>query len=109
LLRFGTGFSGKIIEAQSSAIDLINSSKTYVVSNDVPSGISADTGEIKEKSVSPVITVVLHRIKSGIKGNHMVESIGIPPDAEKQDQLPLGAVLRVQQKNGFFDIDHIYS
>lgn len=64
---FGTGYLGKIIkEPQRSAIELINSSKAYSISNDVPSGTNADTGEVLDISVLPDTIVVLHRMKPGI-------------------------------------------
>jgi NAD(P)H-hydrate epimerase len=86
---FGTGYLGKIIkEPQRSAIELINSSKAYIISNDVPSGTNADTGEVLDISVLPDTIVVLHRMKPGItmkKGRgFVVESIGIPSDVEKE-------------------------
>jgi hydroxyethylthiazole kinase-like uncharacterized protein yjeF len=83
---FGTGYSGKKIdEPESTAIDFINSSRAYVVSNDIPSGIDADTGITPDKSVLPDMTIILHRMKVGMTNvkNSNVVSIGIPPDAEK--------------------------
>lgn len=79
---FGTGLSSDVIrEPASSAIEYINISRAYVVSNDVPSGIDADTGRAPHKSVEPDITVVLHMMKKGkLPGLVVVESIGIPPD-----------------------------
>lgn len=81
---FGTGLSqDPIREPASSIIDCINSAKAYVVSNDIPSGTDADTGEVPHKSVKPDITVVLHQMKKGrLDGLFVVESIGIPPDAK---------------------------
>lgn len=79
----GTGYSSKKIrDPASSAIDFINASTAYVVSNDVPSGIHADTGIIPDKAVLPDITVVLHRMKTGLKdaGNIAIASIGIPQE-----------------------------
>jgi hydroxyethylthiazole kinase-like uncharacterized protein yjeF len=80
---FGTGLMGGVIrEPASSAIDYINMSNAYVVSNDVPSGVDADTGRALGKSVKPDVVVVLHLKKKGkLPGKAVVESIGIPPDA----------------------------
>lgn len=83
----GTGYSGsKIREPVSSIIDLINASEARIVSNDVPSGMDADTGLIPDKAVMPDITVTLHRMKVGLTKNHLattiVANIGIPPEAE---------------------------
>lgn len=81
----GTGYSGgKIREPASSAIDSINNSVAYIVSNDVPSGVDADTGIIQEKAVAPDFTIILHRMKLGLQnkkivtGSTDVVSIGIP-------------------------------
>lgn len=81
---FGTGLSADVIrEPASSAIDYINAAKAYVVSNDVPSGTDANTGMMPDKSVEPDITVVLHALKKGeLPGLVVIESIGIPPDAQ---------------------------
>ena len=85
---FGTGFSGKKIgEPASRTIDCINASNAYIVSNDIPSGIDADTGNFTDKAVSPDVTVVLHSMKAGIRkidGRSIVVSIGIPLDAEEE-------------------------
>ncbi|MGA7369087.1 MAG: NAD(P)H-hydrate epimerase [Nitrososphaeraceae archaeon] len=80
---FGTGYSsGRIKDPQSTVIDLINSSKAYVVSNDIPSGTNADTAQVVEKSVKPNITVVLHRKKPGVTWKYLVQSIGIPKQVD---------------------------
>jgi hydroxyethylthiazole kinase-like uncharacterized protein yjeF len=83
---FGTGYSSKkITEPTSSAIDLINRSHAYIVSNDVPSGMDAHTGLIPDKTILPDVTVVLHRMKKGLAknvGTTTTVSIGIPSDAE---------------------------
>lgn len=82
----GTGYSGtKIREPASSIIDLINTSQAYIVSNDVPSGIDADTGLIPDKTVLPDVIVTLHGMKVGLTKNHFITTIaniGIPPEAE---------------------------
>ena len=83
----GTGYSSaKIREPASSIIDLINASQAYIVSNDVPSGIDADTGLIPDKAVSPDIIVTLHRMKLGLTKNHLITTaianIGISPESE---------------------------
>lgn len=81
---FGTGFSGNIDEPIYSAIDSINKSQAYVVSNDIPSGIDADTGRISTICVRADHIVVLHRPKKWMKvkslptSRYSIESIGIP-------------------------------
>lgn len=79
---FGTGLSGSIDEPAHSIIDTINKSRAYVVSNDIPSGIEADTGIESGISVHADFVVVLHKRKRWMTilefPNHSVESIGIP-------------------------------
>ncbi len=86
---FGTGIKGKIREPESMAIDLINSSKAFVISVDVPSGFDPDGGEF-EKSVRAKLTLTFHKMKVGLlsrKANEYageigVVDIGIPREAE---------------------------
>ncbi len=85
---FGTGYDGKIREPASTAIDLINKSRSYKVSNDVPSGLDPNTGKVSDNAVKADATVVLHRLKLGLRKNKftgkiMIANIGIPLEAEK--------------------------
>ncbi len=85
---FGTGYEGKIREPSSTAIDLINASHAYKVSNDVPSGLDPDTGKVNDKAVQADATIVLHRLKVGLRKNKfagkiIIANIGIPVEAEK--------------------------
>lgn len=85
---FGTGYEGKIREPASTAIDLINESHAYKVSNDVPSGLDPNTGKVSDKAVIADATVVLHRMKVGLHKNKFagkitLANIGIPLEAEK--------------------------
>lgn len=81
---FGTGFYGKISDSIVSIISAINSSNAYILSNDVPSGIDADTGHINTIVVNADFTVVLHRPKKWmhkmklLPTEYCIESIGIP-------------------------------
>lgn len=86
---FGTGIKGGIREPYSSAIDLINSSGSYVVAVDIPSGLDPNDGTYHEKCVKADATVTFHRIKKGLTGNEgytgkiHLEKIGIPIEAEQ--------------------------
>lgn len=85
---FGTGYEGKIREPASTAIDLINKSDVYKVSNDVPSGLDPNTGKVNDKAVKADATLVLHRLKTGLHKNRftgkiILVNIGIPLEAEK--------------------------
>ena len=86
---FGTGIKGKIREPESTVIDLINASNSYVISIDVPSGFDPD-GDDFDKSVSADLTATFHKMKVGLlpdtaweyTGDVRVIDIGIPNDAE---------------------------
>jgi NAD(P)H-hydrate epimerase len=86
---FGTGIKGEIRYPNDVAIDLINSSKAYVLSIDVPSGLDPNTGQVHEKCVKANATVTFHRMKKGLLKNKKytgiihIERIGIPPEAER--------------------------
>jgi len=86
---FGTGIRGEIRYPNNHAIDLINSSRAYILSIDVPSGLDPDTGQVHEKCVKADATVTFHRMKMGLLRNKKftgiihIECIGIPPEAER--------------------------
>jgi len=81
---FGTGFHGKMNNFITSTIQSINESSAYVLSNDVPSGMNADTGHVDGVSVDANFIVVLHRPKKWMRkvnlpqSKYSIESIGIP-------------------------------
>jgi NAD(P)H-hydrate epimerase len=85
---FGTGIKGEVREPFATAIDLINSSKAYKVSVDIPSGLDPLTGEVQSKAVKADLTITFHKAKPGllknkkIVGRLVVAPIGIPPEAE---------------------------
>lgn len=86
---FGTGIKGEIRYPIDHAVDLINSSRAYIVSVDVPSGLDPNTGVVHEKCVKADATVTFHRLKKGLLRNKKytgivrLECIGIPPEAER--------------------------
>jgi len=79
---FGIGIDKNIIEPHYSIISAINDSKSYVISNDIPSGINADSGSKYNIAVKSNHLVVLHKPKkwmSKIKTlKFIVVDIGIP-------------------------------
>jgi len=85
---FGTGIKGEVREPFATAIDLINSSKAYKVSVDIPSGLDPLTGGVQSKAVKADLTITFHKAKPGllknkkIVGRLIVAPIGIPPEAE---------------------------
>jgi NAD(P)H-hydrate epimerase len=86
---FGTGIKGDIREPHASIIEMINKSKAYVVSADVPSGMDPNTGKFHHRCVKANATVTFHRMKIGLVNNRKytgvihIERIGIPPEAER--------------------------
>ena len=86
---FGTGIRGEIREPHASVIKMINKSKAYVVSVDIPSGVDPNTGIAHDISVRADATVTFHRMKIGLLNNRKytgvihIEKIGIPHESEK--------------------------
>jgi NAD(P)H-hydrate epimerase len=86
---FGTGIKGDIKDPHLSVIKLINHSKSYIVSVDIPSGLNPNDGEISTDCVRANTTITFHRIKTGLlnnrkyTGNLILKKIGIPIEAEE--------------------------
>lgn len=87
---FGTGVKGPIRSPYSDAIELINSSRGFVVAIDVPSGLEPDTGRPLRPTVRASSTITMHKAKPGLLrpeardfvGELIVANIGMPPEAE---------------------------
>lgn len=85
----GSGVKGSLRKLESSAIQFINSSDSFIVSIDVPSGLDMDTGGF-EISVKADLTLTFHRPKKGLilpevlelTGELKVIDIGVCKDAE---------------------------
>ena len=85
---FGTGLARPVEGLALEAIERINDSGAVVVSVDVPSGISSDSGQILGAAVRADITVTFALRKRGLvtfpgaahAGEIVVADIGIPPD-----------------------------
>lgn len=80
----GTGVRGRLREPYLTAVNIINSSKAFRISVDVPTGMNPDTGEY-EIAVLPDLTVTFHKMKPGLVKleNVVVKDIGIPEFFEK--------------------------
>lgn len=63
---YGTGLKGNIRQPAKDLIDTINNSGKYIVSVDIPSGISADTGEVLGCGIKANETVTFCMAKIGI-------------------------------------------
>lgn len=62
---FGTGLNREITGVYKEVIDKINESKSYVISCDIPSGLSADTGKPLGVAVKANLTVSIQEYKLG--------------------------------------------
>lgn len=85
---FGTGFKGTVSEHVGSVIEIINSAAKPVVAVDIPSGLEANTGEVKGPCIKATSTVTFAYAKIGLLvqkgpdyvGKLTVADISIPPD-----------------------------
>ncbi|MGG3742158.1 NAD(P)H-hydrate dehydratase [Paenibacillus chibensis] len=84
----GTGAHGEPRGAYADMIAAANASGKTIVSADIPSGISADTGEVSRPCIAARLTVSLAFLKRGLTqfpgaeaaGEVVVRSIGIPSE-----------------------------
>lgn len=72
----GTGLESAPRDPVAQWIDFINSSKAYVISVDVPSGINADTGTVYVDSVMANKTVCMLGLKPGLLTGDAVDYVG---------------------------------
>lgn len=63
---FGTGFAGDVRPEASALIGQINRSATPVVSVDIPSGLSGDTGRVDSVAIRATRTVTFEVMKPGL-------------------------------------------
>lgn len=90
----GTGISGEVKGFYGEAIELINSLEKIVVSVDIPSGLSSDTGKIDAPAVKADLTVALGLPKiahyvfpaSLFTGELEIADIGIPEDVVEKKE-----------------------
>lgn len=83
---FGTGFSGVLPEALENLFAFLQKCQGYVISIDLPSGLSADSGEVQSTPVSADLTLSVMALKRSLvtyparkyAGEIQVVSIGIP-------------------------------
>lgn len=92
---FGTGISSKVTKPYSDAINAINSAGKPVVSIDIPSGVSSDTGEILGVAVKANLTVTFVLPKRGLlvfpgaeySGVLKIADIGIPKGIVEEEDI----------------------
>lgn len=84
---FGVGLVGQVRGEAEWIIEMMNRSRRYIISVDVPSGLDATTGEILGICVEPDLIVCLGLLKSGLRrrtflnASLVVKPIGIPEKA----------------------------
>lgn len=61
----GTGFKGQVLPLMEQVIDACNSSKSFVFSIDIASGVDGDSGTVKGKAIFADITACLGVLKIG--------------------------------------------
>ena len=87
---FGTGFHGRVREPFSLWIECINASSAVVVSIDVPSGLSAQTGHTEGACVRARLTITMLALKPGLiadEGRDVCGAIVVAPLAEQTEYL----------------------
>ena len=62
---FGTGFRHKIKDEATELFKEINKLNIHVISIDMPSGISSDTGQKNEEAIEAITPLTFHRYKPG--------------------------------------------
>lgn len=85
---FGTGFSGILPESLQELFAFLRSCKGYVVSIDLPSGLSADTNLVESGAVYADLTISVMALKKALvcapakdhAGEVEVVSIGVPKE-----------------------------
>lgn len=91
----GTGLNKEIEGSMARVIVFLNSQKAHVISVDIPSGISSDTGQVMGVAVKAGCTVTFGLPKRGhllypgseYVGKLIVENIGFPEEYLKSDDL----------------------
>ncbi|MBR2215920.1 MAG: NAD(P)H-hydrate dehydratase [Selenomonadaceae bacterium] len=82
----GTGFAGSMRADMQKLIRVVNDAHKPVVAIDIPSGVNADTGEVKEAAIEATVTITLGLPKAGHffcpgaehTGKLLVDDIGLP-------------------------------
>jgi len=98
----GTGLNKEVREPLSGVIERVNKSRSTVVSVDIPSGISSDTGQIMGMAVKADYTVTFGLPKRGhllypgaeYSGTLFVEDIGFPSGLLKSKKIRVNLVER---------------
>lgn len=85
----GIGTKGKLKAPITQAVNYVNSSSSFKIAVDVPTGIDSDTGEVLGLAVKADLTVTFHKEKPGLEkakkyvGDLVVADIGLPQEMER--------------------------
>ncbi len=104
---FGTGFKGKVTGLEEKAVQLINSSRTKVLSIDTPSGLDVDTGSVDGECVKANVTPTMGLPKVGqfffpgksYCGKVEVIDIGVPQKVIEEQKTNLNLITKEEVKN----------
>ena len=82
---FGIGLKRNIGGIYKRAIEVVNEKAGFTIAVDVPSGIDANTGEVRGIAVKSDRIITFHKIKTGIKNLKDIRAvdIGIPLKVDK--------------------------
>lgn len=97
---FGVGLSRELAGDPLAAVRIMNAAGKPVVSADIPSGISADTGRVLGEAVKAACTVTFSMAKPGhfaepgcvYRGELRIKDIGIPKDLVKASACGVHAI-----------------
>ncbi|MFH1014950.1 MAG: NAD(P)H-hydrate dehydratase [Nitrospirota bacterium] len=92
---FGTGLSKNVTGKTAEVVSFINASDAPVISVDIPSGISSDTGQIMGEAVRADYTITFGILKRGhllypgadYTGRFFIEGIGFPEELLHSEKL----------------------
>ncbi len=91
----GTGFQGELRKKTLRILELINESHAFILSLDIPSGVSSDTGDVETLAIRADATATFGVPKPGhflgagalCTGKLFVDAIGLPPALLSSDDI----------------------
>lgn len=103
---FGTGFKGEVCGLEKEVIQKINDSRIPTLAVDIPSGLDADTGEVKSICVQAAQTVTMGLPKiaqffypgKAFCGEVAVVDIGVPAEVIDSQKIELSLITQDEVK-----------